>query len=78
MDQHTRPGTESSDQPTAGLLRQIWAAVGGEPAALERVEIDGDGALPAAFPVSDLAAAAIAAAGLAISELVANASGRQL
>jgi hypothetical protein len=78
MDQHTRPGTESADQPAAALLRQIWAAVGSEPAALERVKIDGNGALPAAFPVSDLAAAAIAAAGLAISELAATRAARQL
>ena len=75
MDQHTRPGTESSDQPAAGLLRQIWATLGGEPAALERVEIEGNGDLPAAFAVSDLAAATIAAAGLAISELVADSNG---
>ena len=63
--------------PAAGLsfLREIWATLGGDAAALRRVELEGSGDLPAAFAVSDLAAATIASAGLAVSELVAVSNG---
>lgn len=51
-------------------LRTIWLAAGGLPVDLDRVEFTGEGSLPSCFPTSDLAAASIAAAGLAISELI--------
>ena len=54
------------------LLQAIWAAAAGNAAALERVRIIGSGSLPSAFAVSDLAAASVSAAGLALSELTSR------
>lgn len=51
-------------------LRTAWAALGGDPAAIDRVRFTGEGALASRFAVTDFAAAAIAAAGLAASELI--------
>ena len=48
----------------------IWEAVGGPRQALERLAVQGEGALPSVFPVSDLAAASVGVAGLAVSELI--------
>jgi crotonobetainyl-CoA:carnitine CoA-transferase CaiB-like acyl-CoA transferase len=53
-----------------GFLRAIWAAVGGEEGFLSRVEFAGEGDLPSAFAVSDLAAGSIGAAALAVAELI--------
>lgn len=53
-------------------LDTIWAALGGEAHALDRMAATGDGALPSIFPVTDLAASAIGAAGLAAAELIAS------
>ena len=66
---------EAAVSPFGAMLREIWAAAGGRPAALDRVALSGSGSLPSVFAVSDLAAASIAAAGLAISELIAAAGG---
>ena len=52
------------------LLATIWEALGGARSAACRVEFTGSGALPSVFAVPDLAAAAIGAAGLAVSELL--------
>jgi hypothetical protein len=52
----------------ARTAASIWAALGGNPGAAAPLEVRGDGALPSAFAVTDLAAASIAAAGLAIAE----------
>ncbi|VUD69667.1 CoA transferase [Methylobacterium symbioticum] len=52
-------------------LRIIWAALGAPAAALERAAFTGEGALPALFAVTDLAAGSVAAAGLALAELAA-------
>jgi crotonobetainyl-CoA:carnitine CoA-transferase CaiB-like acyl-CoA transferase len=57
--------------PFAAMLGEIWSAAGGDAAALDRVAMTGAGGLPSVFAVSDLASASVAAAGLAISELVA-------
>ncbi|MYV66267.1 hypothetical protein GT043_10025, partial [Streptomyces sp. SID2131] len=53
--EHTvRTGTES-----------LWAALGGDPALVDRVAFTGPpGLLPARLPVMDLARASVAAAGL--------------
>ena len=51
-------------------LDTVWNALGGNPRALNRVTMTGEGALPSVFPVTDLAAAVIGAAGLAATELV--------
>ncbi len=50
-------------------LDTIWNALGGNPQALNRIAMTGEGALSSVFPVTDLAAATIGAAGLAAAEL---------
>ncbi len=57
------------------LSAQMWSALGGDPARLERLRLQGEGALPGAFAVSDFAAAAVACAALAADELHGLASG---
>ncbi|WP_018913513.1 CoA transferase [Thiomonas sp. FB-6] len=57
------------------LSAQMWAALGGDPARLGRLRLQGEGALPGAFAVSDFAAAAVACAALAADELQGLASG---
>lgn len=54
----------------AGMLRQIWSGLDGDPALAARAAVTGEGALPSVFATTDLAAASIAAAGLALSEFV--------
>ncbi|WP_171325910.1 CoA transferase [Halovulum dunhuangense] len=51
------------------MLAEIRAALGGDPAPPDRLRIEGEGALPSAFAVTDLATASIAAAGLALAGL---------
>ncbi|PKR55121.1 CoA transferase [Thalassospira marina] len=72
------PGSTNSVQPDsapehpnpfAAFARAIWAAVGGDPALLAALSQTSPGALPSAFAVSDLAAASVGCAGLAIAEL---------
>ncbi len=53
----------------------MWTAVGGAPDPLKHVTLAGIGALPSVFRVTDLAAATIGAASLAVAELSAMASG---
>jgi hypothetical protein len=53
------------------ITRTLWTAAGGNPDHVNNLEITGRGDLPSVFPVSDLATAAIGAAGLAVAELVA-------
>jgi crotonobetainyl-CoA:carnitine CoA-transferase CaiB-like acyl-CoA transferase len=55
---------------TTAAVRSAWAALGGDPAAVAAVRPAGpDGVLPARLPVTDLAVACIATAGLAALEL---------
>lgn len=62
----------STNEAVAGsLLHEIWSALGGNPDFASRVETVHDGDLPSVFAVTDLAVAAIGAAGLAAAELVA-------
>jgi hypothetical protein len=56
-------------QPIRAMLSSAWEAVSGDPAMLDAAAFVEDGALPAFFPVTDLASATMAAAGLAISEM---------
>jgi hypothetical protein len=69
-----------NDAPFANLfttfLEAFWQAAGGDPTCLAHVAVGGSGAAPSAFAVTDFAAAAIGAAGLAVAELVALRSGR--
>lgn len=57
------------------MLDTIWAAAGGlaDPAP----DVIGEGALPSAFAVTRLASDAIGAAGMAVAEWIAEASGRR-
>jgi hypothetical protein len=60
----------ASSSIARAFLADIWMSLAGTGEAAERVIFTGDGALPSAFAVSDFAAAAVAAAGLALSELI--------
>lgn len=62
--------------PGACFVSEIWSAVGGDPAHLRHLTISGAGALPSIFHVTDLASAAVGAAGLAVAELVSLQRGR--
>jgi hypothetical protein len=66
------------DAPSSAsrFLAAAWRALGGDEASLGRVEISGPGDLPSAFAVTELAAASIAAAALAVAERVASAISR--
>ncbi len=54
---------------TQALLDSIWNSLGGKADAPRQVQFTSQGALPSAFPVTDLAASTMAAAGLAVDEL---------
>jgi hypothetical protein len=57
------------------FLNEIWAALDGDPQALERATFTATGNLPSAFAVTDLAAASVGSACLALAELVRVANG---
>ena len=61
--------------PARELLETIWGTIGGAAALTSSVTMTGEGALPSAFAVTDLATASIGAAGLAIAELIAAGRG---
>ncbi|BAF87186.1 CoA transferase [Azorhizobium caulinodans ORS 571] len=62
-----------SPSPTfTAALSEIWTALGGAHADSAAVRLSGAGRLSSAFPVSDLAAASVAAAGLALGTLRAQ------
>lgn len=71
----SHPATPDEEAAVRALLAEIWTALGGSAAAPGRLQLTGNGDLPSVFAVSDLAAAAVGAAGLALSELVAAAGG---
>lgn len=52
------------------LLKAIWLAAQGNEHLLNRVAFEGAGELPSVFAVTDLAAASMGAAGLALSSLI--------
>jgi hypothetical protein len=54
-----------------------WQAVGGATNAPDEVVFTASGGLPSVFPVTDLASASVAVAGLSIAELVRQAGGRR-
>jgi len=60
---------------SASLLAEIWPALGGASADLASVRFVGAGRLPSAFAVTDLAAASVATAALAVGEWIASAGG---
>ncbi|OHX13365.1 acyl-CoA transferase [Chromobacterium sphagni] len=61
--------------PAQHYLDAFWDAVGGRPDQLAHIAVGGSGALPAVFAVTDFAAAAVGAAGLAVAELLELATG---
>lgn len=56
------------------MLAQMWSAVGGPDELLDRVALDGPRVYSSPYPVADLAAATVAAAGLAVAEFAAAGS----
>ncbi len=67
--------TAPSDTAVTHFLREFWLALGGQIRYLDHLQISGEGALASAFPVTDFATAAIAAAHLAVGELIDQAQG---
>jgi hypothetical protein len=57
------------------LLNEIWAALDGDPHALRHATFTAAGNLPSAFAVTDLAAASVGSACLALAELLRVANG---
>ncbi|SEE71104.1 CoA-transferase family III [Rhizobiales bacterium GAS188] len=68
-------GPDTVAAAVEAMLRDIWSEAGGNASALARVATIESGSLPSVFAVSDLAAASVAAAGLAVSELIATMGG---
>ncbi len=62
-------------EQSASLTASMWTALGGHDSTLQSLRFDGAGALPSAFAVTDLASASIAAATLAIAELLQRSGG---
>src|SRR5207237_3271622 len=58
------------------FLSSMWASPRGTPDMPSRVEFVGAGALPSVFAVAEFAAAAVGAAGLAVSDLLRAHGGR--
>jgi crotonobetainyl-CoA:carnitine CoA-transferase CaiB-like acyl-CoA transferase len=63
---------------TSFYLNEIWHAAGGAAAHLEQLRFGGHGNLPSVFPVTDLAVAAVGAAGLALAEWIETSTGRRV
>ncbi|MGH7105109.1 MAG: CoA transferase [Acetobacteraceae bacterium] len=62
-------------QISHALTRVTWSGAGGEPGATDEVAFMAAGGLASAFPVTDIAAAAMATAALAVVELVREVCG---
>ena len=75
MGQASASSSPTDPSPARECLAAIWTALGGDPALLPAVTFTGEGDLPSAFAVSDLAAGSIAAAGLAIAALIVTRHG---
>tara|TARA_R110002020_G_scaffold50963_23_gene144505 strand:- start:2130 stop:3548 length:1419 start_codon:yes stop_codon:yes gene_type:complete len=65
----------AGDAPDRVMLSRLWSALGGKPEIADTVELAGEGSLASVFAVSDFAAAAIGAAGLALAEWTAARTG---
>jgi crotonobetainyl-CoA:carnitine CoA-transferase CaiB-like acyl-CoA transferase len=66
-----KPNASETGDAFPAMLSELWSACGGRHDAPRRITLRGFGNLPSAFDVSDLAAASIAVAGLAVSEWIA-------
>ena len=62
------PVQPPEDDAVHMMTSELWTALGGAPALLEKIEVSGPGSLTSIFAVSDFATAAIATAGLALAE----------
>jgi CoA-transferase family III len=67
--------TTMRDAIANAMLREIWAALGGDVAKVAGLDFTGTGDLPSVFAVSELAAASVGAAALAAAELIAAGNG---
>lgn len=67
--------TPAQHGPTLAMAREAWAALGGPAEGLRHLGVVGRGDLRSAFPVTDLAAASVGVAGLAVAELAALSGG---
>ncbi|MFF3455869.1 CoA transferase [Streptomyces sp. NPDC002730] len=67
-------GTPASGRSSAGTAH-AWAALGGDPALLDRVRYEGTGGLRAQLPVMELARSCVAVCALAAAELAARRTG---
>ncbi|TXS51125.1 CoA transferase [Streptomyces sp. t39] len=68
---HTSPGAPRDPADPASGTAGAWAALGGDPALLDRVTFTGAGALPSRLPVEELARSTVAVCSLAAAELAA-------
>lgn len=59
------------------FLDSAWRSLGGSADRLDSIGFSSEGSLPSAFPVTDLAGAAVAGAALAVAELAGLAWGRR-
>jgi len=71
MSQHA--SSTSLDVSAGEFLPQIWQAAGGRSSQLSALQLTGNGNLASVFAVTDLAVAAVGAAGLAVAELLQTA-----
>lgn len=63
------PNSDASDVAQS-LLNSVWQAAGGEPKRTTQVSFTGYGSLPSFFAVTELAAATMGAAGLALASMI--------
>jgi hypothetical protein len=63
------PNGDSADV-IRSLLNSVWHAAGGEPGLTSQVSLTGHGSLPSFFAVTELAAASMGAAGLALASMI--------
>ncbi|OXI17516.1 CoA transferase [Burkholderia sp. AU15512] len=75
VDQMSRERAAADDERVSRHLRAFWRAAGGSQAFLESCSFSGAGELVSAFRVTDLATAAIGAAGTSVAELLHASTG---
>ncbi|ODN27049.1 CoA transferase [Burkholderia contaminans] len=75
VDQTSTERAASDEDRVSRQLRAFWLAAGGSQAFLESCSFSGAGELVSAFRVTDMAAAAIGAAGTSVAELLHASTG---
>lgn len=76
VDQVPQGTVVGDESPAPDHLREFWASLGGASRSLDACSFAGTGELFSPFRVTDLAAAAIGAAGTAVAELLQASTGR--